>query len=172
MEYCDVCDRNVPSKCWNEHEQGWRHQQNLEEDDCGEDYCDICECCVPPGGWLTHEQGKRHQENARGDDGTESDDDDVCHETELDAESILYGQNSIKNTFEDGTTLQEGIDNVNYGMRCTVVVRYDKSTGKYVARNNRTLFCYKQCMVPIVKVVCDGVHYGPSFDSVKVRGGY
>ena len=180
MEYCQLCDCNVPSANWEEHIDGRRHMNNEENngynyyDDSTETssdtdslggYCNLCECQVPRGGTAEHVAGNRHQRNQ---------DDSTSEGPEgnwLSPDEIHYSQDSISDKFSDGVTLEEGIRNILNGEEFTITVaRVGRS---YVAINNRTLYCCKHAGVGDVRVECGSLTHGRqkrSIDTIEVRG--
>lgn len=191
MEYCDVCDCDVPYAGWIEHVYGRRHLSN---DDSMIMYCDLCDCGVPATNWLDHIYGRRHEANEYDDDcgdEEESDDDDNCddcgesdevsHHVRLhDGGSIMYKQNSIAPYFSGGwPSLSAGIANVRHLSDETNVDAFTHVVdveitrdGQYVAMNSRTLYCYMEAGCSQVPVRVVGYSYdGPRYSSVTVRGG-
>ncbi|CUG03435.1 Hypothetical protein, putative [Bodo saltans] len=120
-------------------------------------YCYICDCHVRSSNWYKHNNGRRHLENS----GTSS----------VHFNKIYYTQCSVARVFRDGTTLEEGVENVLAGYSYPIEV-YDMGNGDYAARNNRTLFCYELAGFRWFPVVVVGRWYGRNTfsEAPRVRG--
>ncbi|CUG03338.1 membrane-associated protein, putative [Bodo saltans] len=177
MEYCDICWCPVPSTNWTEHINGRRHLENIDDqcydddNDCENFDCDYgddnndgdnFDCDTDDGGDDDDDVG----------DGDGDDSDDVHDGTSsVHFNNIVYTQDSIGPTFQDGTTLEEGVENVLAGYSYPIEV-YDMGNGDYAARNNRTLFCYEKAGFHWFPVVVVGPWYGRNTfsEAPRVRG--
>jgi hypothetical protein len=173
MEYCEDCNCDVPSANWDQHIYGRRHQTNSE-------YCNTCECAVPYANWDEHVNGRRHQCNIEyfSEDGDCDNGYVVVH-----LNLIAYKQDSIANEFGDGTTLAQGIANLQslpeHYKQCDdwdgedpeyVVNVWSNEDDGYVAVNSRTLHCYTEAGFLYVPVNVVGEFTGRrTFATVRVR---
>jgi hypothetical protein len=198
-EFCNTCECAVPYANWDEHIYGRKHQTNTE-------FCNTCECAVPYVNWDEHVNGRHHQSNIEyfcesngdGDDSSndEWDEDgnvEFCDEDGVEncsdgyfvvhVNSIAYKQNTISNTFRDGTTLAQGIANLQslpeHYKQCDdwdgedpeyVVNVWSNEDDGYVAVNSRTLHCYTEAGFLYVPVNVVGEFTGRrTFATVRVR---
>ena len=155
-------------------------------------FCDVCHCNVPCANWDEHVAiGTKHFNKLRmanqntyynsgyDDECTYIDDDEEEYSEDdelLDEVSpwdIKHGQDSVANTFEDGTTtIEEGVNNILYhGARHPVRVYRNLQLGVLIAINNRTLHCYRMAGVDTVPVIYVNQVRRRAYDSVFVRGG-
>lgn len=171
MGYCDVCDCNVPSGNWQQHIDGRRHQENSNQSDDDDYDCDTNSNC----------------DSDSFDDNDASSDDDDCYLV-VSARCVYYTQDSIGNAFKDGTTLEEGVANLQQDIPEAyrtnrwwdadfsvehVVEVYDMGDGHYTAKNNRTLFCYEQAgflWVPVLVIGNYSRRFWYTTDYPYVRG--
>lgn len=163
MSYCPTCDCNVAHSNLSDHVAGRRHRQNEQyQDHRSTDnltWCSLCACQVPRSGFGDHVSGARHQQNLRNSDDDETTSSSISdggyysdgERLQTNPSRIRYSQDSISPCFGDGTSLREGIDNLNNGEEYEIEVDY--VNGELVALNNRTLYCYNMSDVKSVTVV-------------------
>lgn len=147
---CNICSCPVEHANWEEHVRAWPHRFKV--NNTKSTWCDVCGCPVPRCGLREHEEGEIHR-----DEGIRTDRaypatfnssrggffNDATSLT-LDPSDIFYSQGSIGNSFQDGTTLADGIDNL-LRSNGEYLIEVDRlPSGIYVALNNRTLYCYKE----------------------------
>jgi hypothetical protein len=154
------------------------------------EYCKVCECAVPSANWDQHVNGKRHQsiveDNSETQSNSDSDNSNDKWYDVVDEGSIAYKQDSIKNEFRDGTTLLQGIANLQslpgHYKHCNnwdgedpehVVNVWSLGNDGYVADNSRTLYCYLEAGFSWIPICVMGEFTGRrTFEDVRVRRGY
>lgn len=168
--FCEVCDCLVPRNGMDAHVEGSKHTAKC----CPEHNYDYTPCHAQ------NDNGRPNYTNMGDSTNDASDDDDSSHNGSncdiaecVDVSEIRFSQTSISSAFKDGTSLDEGIQNLFDGAHYPLVV--DRVDGVFVAINNRTLYCYKEACNFVDVVVKLGElknHPGKSVCgfTIKVRG--
>ena len=157
--HCHTCECPVPEANLNQHACGEKHRQLEIHSTKKLTWCPLCSCDVSRSAFIDHVLGEEHEEN-------------VNRSLWTRVSRIQYSQDSIAPHFTDGTTLDDGIDNVADGMKYPLEVGY--VNGQLVALNNRTLYCYKVARIRFVTVLFarDGLKQRRAWGyNIKVRGG-
>ena len=174
--FCEVCQCLVPRNGMDAHVEGSRHTAKC----CPERPDRYNNAYVHTPCYVQNDNGRSNFTNGGDSTNDDTDDDDSSHNGSncdivecVGVSEIRFSQTSISSAFKDGTSLDEGIQNVFDGEDYPLVVDY--VDGEFVAINNRTLYCYKEARYFVDVVVKLGElknHPGKSVCdfTIKVRG--